>query len=176
MMLDPTKEEIRNAVYAYLGGLDRSSQMGPFFAQHWEDKIARIVKPAMLEMRDYLLELAVRSRIADKDGNDDYSSGPYIGMALYPISQEGHGNWPVISFYGSNPDVVLEVSQGSPADAKPSVTSRQVKPGQITKEWVEAELKDFVVSSMKSGQKKSASGRPRCTSNREIVRKTGSLQ
>ncbi len=147
-MLDPTKEEIRNAVYAYLGELDRSSQIGPFFAQHWEDKIARIVKPAMLETRDYLLELAIRSRIADKDGNDDYKSGPYIGMALYPISQEGHGNWPVISFYGSNPDVVLEVSQGSPAGAKPSVTSRQVKPGQITKEWVEAELKGFVVSSM----------------------------
>lgn len=152
-MLDPTKEEIRNSVYAYLGELDMSSQMGLFFAQHWEDKIVRIVKPAMLEMRDYLQELAIKSRIADKDGNDDYKSGPYIGMALYPISQQGHGNWPVISFYGSNPDVILEVSQGSPTSSKPSVASRKVKPSQITRERVEAELKDFVVSSMNKWSK-----------------------
>jgi hypothetical protein len=148
-MQDPTKEEIHTAVYAYLAELDRSSQINHFFAQHWEDKIVHIVKPAMLELRDFLSELAIRSRIADKDGNDDYRQGPYIGMALYPISQDGHGNWPVISFYGSNPDVILEVSHGSPASAKPAVASRQLRPGQITRERVEAELKDFVVSSMK---------------------------
>jgi hypothetical protein len=147
-MQDPTKEEIRKAVYGYLADLDGSSRIDQFFAQHWEDKIAQIVRPAMLELKTYLLELAIRSRIADKDGNDDYRAGPYIGMALYPINDNGRTSWPVISFQGSNPGVLVEVSYGSPAGGRQAATTKSLKPGQITRESVEAELKDFVVNSM----------------------------
>jgi hypothetical protein len=149
-MQDPTKEEIRKAVYGYFAELDRSGRAGQFFNPHWEDKITQIVKPAMLELKTYLLELAVRSRIADKDGNDDYRAGPYIGMALYPINDDGRTSWPVISFQGSNPDVLVEVSHGSPVGGRPAATTRTLKPGQITRESVEAELKDFVANSMSS--------------------------
>lgn len=149
-MQDPTKEEIRKAVYGYLAELDHSSRIDQFFARHWEDKIVQIVKPAMLELKTFLLELAIRSRIADKDGNDDYRAGPYIGMALYPINEDGRTSWPVISFQGNNPDVLIEISHGSPAGGRPAATTKTLKPGQITRESVEAELKDFAVNSMKN--------------------------
>ncbi len=43
----------------------------------------------------------------------------------------------------------MEVSHGSPTSGQSSVTTRQLKLGQISKESIEAELKDFVVNSMK---------------------------
>ena len=149
-MQDPVKEEIRKAVNDYLAKLDKSSRISQFFAPHWQDKIASIVKPAMLELKEHLSQLAIRSRIADKDGNDDYAGGPYIGMVFYPINKDGHRNFPVISFQSNSPDVLMEVSYGSPKNELPSITARQLKLGQITKESMEAELKDFVVNSMKS--------------------------
>ncbi len=78
----------------------------------------------MLELKEYLLQLAIRSRIADKGGNDDYKAGPYIWMALYPINRDGHRNWPVISFQGNNP-----MSSWRSRTAAPQAGSRQSLPG-----------------------------------------------